>query len=216
MNAIRPLIPLTITAALALLSQCTPLAPYSGNPSSRHGGGTQYLAGYGPNPSGRAHGSSGKPAKYQPQGYWDGAGVHGKAKIHIVRSEQKAYFYKGDTLVGVAPISSGDLDHSTPAGNYKITQKNKDHKSSLYGIIKNKYTGEVVNNNADVRKDRPGPGEEYHAAPMPNFMRFNNAIGMHTGYLPGYAASHGCVRLPDSMAIKFFKNAKVGTPVIVE
>jgi len=39
---------------------------------------------------------------------------------------------------------------------------------------------------------------------------------MHTGYLPGYAASHGCVRMPDHMARKFFENAEVGTPVIVE
>ena len=118
--------------------------------------------------------------------------------------------------MGIAPISSGDLDHSTPPGRYKVTQKNKDHKSSLYGIIKNKHTGEVINNNADVRRDKPRAGEVYHPAPMPNFMRFNHAIGMHTGYLPGYAASHGCVRLPDYMAVKFFQNAKVGTPVIVE
>ena len=47
-------------------------------------------------------------------------------------------------------------------------------------------------------------------------MRFNGAIGMHTGYLPGYPASSGCVRMPNQMAEKFFENVELGTPVIVE
>ncbi len=212
------LILVTLGALSALLSQCTPYAPYSGSPSSIYGGGTQYLAGYGPPPSTLAPRptAAGKPAKYQPQGYWDGDGVRGSAKIRIVRGEQKAYFYKGDTLVGIAPISSGDLDHSTPPGRYRVTEKDIDHESSVYGIIKNKHTGETINNNADIRKSKVRSGEVFVHAPMPNFMRFNHGIGMHTGYLPGYAASHGCVRLPDYMAVKFFQNAKVGTPVVVE
>lgn len=218
MKTSHSLILATLGALSALLSQCSPYAPYSGTPSARYGGGTQYLSGYGPPPSNLAPRltAAGKPAKYQPQGYWDGDGVRGPAKIRIVRGEQKAYFYKGDTLVGIAPISSGDLDHSTPPGLYKVTQKDIDHESSVYGIIKNKHTGETINNNADIRKSKVRSGEVFVHAPMPNFMRFNHGIGMHTGYLPGYAASHGCVRLPDYMAIKFFENSKVGTPVIVE
>jgi lipoprotein-anchoring transpeptidase ErfK/SrfK len=51
---------------------------------------------------------------------------------------------------------------------------------------------------------------------MKNFLRFADGIGMHTGYLPGYAASHGCIRMPDFIAQKFFENANLGTPVIVE
>jgi len=116
----------------------------------------------------------------------------------------------------MTPISSGDEGHGTPAGRYKVTQKSRDHASSLYGVIKNKATGEVVNKDADTRKHKAGPGEVFINAPMPNFLRFNGAIGMHTGYLPGYPASHGCVRLPDFMARKFFDNAVIGTPVIVE
>ena len=189
--------------AISVLSQCT----------SYNAGGTsgQYLAGYG---SGTANPSG--TNTYDPQGYWDGDGVQGKAKIKIVRAEQKAYFYKGDKLVGMTPISSGDEGHGTPAGRYKVTQKSRDHASSLYGVIKNKATGEVVNKDADTRKHKAGPGEVFINAPMPNFLRFNGAIGMHTGYLPGYPASHGCVRLPDFMARKFFDNAVIGTPVIVE
>jgi hypothetical protein len=50
---------------------------------------------------------------------------------------------------------------------------------------------------------------------MPYFMRFNGAEGMHAGYLPGYPASHGCVRLPDEKAIAFYRAVEVGTPVSV-
>ncbi|MCP5536172.1 MAG: L,D-transpeptidase family protein [Akkermansiaceae bacterium] len=194
--------------AVALLSQCAPF-----DPSGSQGAGTQYLSGYGPQ-NGLPM-SAGTPV-YQPKGYWDGDGVDGPAKIRIVRSEQKAYFYKGGVLVGVAPVSSGDKQHPTPAGSFRVTEKDIDHVSSAYGVIKNRATGEVVNNNADFRKDKPGPGEIAVHAPMPYFLRFNHGIGMHTGFLPGYAASHGCVRMPDHMAKKFYEHAEIGTPVIVE
>ncbi len=202
--------PIFSCVAFISLSQCTPYDA-SGNPAAT---GTQYLAGYGPPPTGLPI-SQGTPVN-QPRGYWDGDGVPGAAKIRIVRSEQKAYFYKGGTLVGVSPISSGDSTHTTPAGSFRVTEKDIDHESSLYGVIKNRATGQIVNKNADTRKHRAGPGEVFVRAPMPYFLRFNHGIGMHTGFLPGYPASHGCVRMPDFMARKFYENAKIGTPVIVE
>ncbi|MDC0087908.1 L,D-transpeptidase family protein [Akkermansiaceae bacterium] len=187
------------------LTQCSPNA-ITGNPLVS--GGTQYLAGYEPTVSGDANGQSG--------GYWDGDGVTGTPKIRINRAEQKAYFYKGAELVGVSPISSGSSTHTTPAGSYKVTERDVDHTSSLYGVIKNVATGEIVNDEADTRKHKAKAGEVFIHAPMLNFLRFNGAIGMHTGFLPGYPASHGCVRLPEAMAQKFYQNAKIGTPVIVE
>lgn len=193
-----------------LLSQCS---PYDST-TSLSTGGTQYLAGYGP-ATGAANDRAVQSSR-QPQGFWDGAGVSGPAKIFINRAEQKAYFYKGSTLVGMTPLSSGNEENITPPGKFKITQKSKDHKSSLYGVIKNKFTGEITNNNADTRIHKAGPDEVFENAPMPYFLRFNYGIGMHTGFLPGYAASHGCVRLPNEMAKVFFENAKIGTPVIVE
>jgi lipoprotein-anchoring transpeptidase ErfK/SrfK len=51
---------------------------------------------------------------------------------------------------------------------------------------------------------------------MPYFMRFAGGVGMHQGFLPGYAASHGCIRMPEFMARKFFDNVRKGTPVRVE
>jgi lipoprotein-anchoring transpeptidase ErfK/SrfK len=150
------------------------------------------------------------------RGYWDGDSVEGPAMIKLMRDEQKAYFYKGDQIVGMSPISTGKTTHTTPTGSYKITQKNPDHKSSLYGVIRDTATGQIVNDDADTRKHRPGPGQVFENAPMPYFMRFNGGIGMHVGHLPGYAASHGCVRMPKEMAVKFYENASIGTPVIVE
>lgn len=50
---------------------------------------------------------------------------------------------------------------------------------------------------------------------MPYFLRLHGGIGMHAGYLPGYPASHGCIRLPQQMAVEFFKDATVGTPVVI-
>jgi hypothetical protein len=194
--------------AAALAASCAdPSAPRT----------SDYLAGYdrntGPTGQGKYHSA---PAIPDDISYWDGDGVSGAPLIKINRAQQKAYFYKGNVLVGMSKISSGNEDHSTPPGRYKITQKNKDHKSSVYGVFKDKATGMTTNDNVDIRVDKVPPGQVYYAAPMPNFMRFNGGIGMHTGYLPGYAASHGCIRMPDHMAEHFFNNVEVGTPVIVE
>lgn len=161
-------------------------------------------------------GPSGPENPAEAASFWDGDSIYGSPSIRINRGEQKAYFYKDGQLVGLAPISSGNEDHRTPPGTYRVTEKNIDHKSSLYGQIVDVATGAVINDDADTRIHKPGAGQRFVAAPMPYFLRFNYGIGMHAGYLPGYAASHGCVRLPRHMAQKFFEHAKVGTPVIVE
>ncbi len=194
-----------LSLVAALICQC---APYPTSLSQ-----SDYLSGYRQQ---ETPPTSKVSRSYEPKGYWDGDGVSGAAKIRIVRAEQKAYFYKGGVLVGMTPISSGSDKHATPAGNFKVTEKDIDHESSVYGIIKNKITGEIVNKDADFRIHKPGPDEVAVHAPMPNFMRFNHGIGMHTGFLPGYAASHGCIRMPEQMAAKFYENAKLGTPVIVD
>ena len=148
--------------------------------------------------------------------FWDGDSVTGPPSIRINRDDQRAYFYKGGQLVGVSPVSTGSDEHITPKGTFKVTQMSADHKSSLYGQIIDDATGQVVNPDADTRIHKPGPGQTFVAAPMPHFLRFNGGIGMHAGFLPGYAASHGCVRLPADMAQKFFENSKMGMPVIVD
>lgn len=152
---------------------------------------------------------------FRKKGYWIGNTLSGKPSIRISLDEQLAYFYKGSSLAGITPVSTGKPGYGTPTGTFKITQKSKDHKSNLYGVIINKSTNEVVNGDADSRHDKPAAGERYEGAPMPNFMRFNGAIGMHSGRTPNYPASHGCVRMPHHMAEIFYKNAPKGTIVIV-
>jgi len=153
-----------------------------------------------------------KPA--QKHSYWIGDGVTGAPSIKIVLSEQRAYFYKGGKLVGESVISSGKKGFETPPGTYTVIQKDKDHVSNLYGNYID-ATGAVVKKNVDVTKDPCPPGAKFDGAKMPFFLRFTGGYGMHAGYLPGYAASHGCVRMPISMAEHFFDAADEGTPVTV-
>ena len=148
--------------------------------------------------------------------FWDGDSLIGPTAIHIVRSEQKAYFYRGGQLAGMTPVSTGSSKYTTKPGIYKVSQKAADYSSGTYGTIVDTATGTVINDDADSRKDKPGPGQMFVGSPMPHFLRFNHGVGMHAGHLPGYAASHGCVRLPADIAKKFFENAEIGTPVIVE
>lgn len=156
------------------------------------------------------------PAIHDDISYWEGDGVQGSPLIRINIREQKAYFYKGGQLVGISRISSGKEDHGTPPGNYRVTEKSKDHRSNIYGVFKDEVTHETINDSVDIRKDPVPPGAYFVRAPMPNFIRFNGGIGLHTGYLPGYPASGGCIRMPHHMAEKFFENVELGTPVIVE
>ena len=149
------------------------------------------------------------------QGYWDGDGISGTPKIIIDRGEQQAYFYKGDKLVSIAPVSTGKEGYDTPPGTFKVTQRSPNHRSNLYGVHKLKSTGEIINDDVDTRKDKVPPGAYYEGASMANFLRFNGGIGMHAGHLPGYAASHGCIRLPKYISKKFYDNAPTGTTVVV-
>lgn len=147
--------------------------------------------------------------------HWDGDGVRGAPKIVIDVSDQRAYFYRDNHLVGVSKISSGTDGFETPIGQYKITQKSRDHRSNLYGdyVWPN---GDIAQKEVDATKDPQPSGTKFVGAPMPYFMRFHGGVGMHGGFLPGYAASHGCVRMPDQMAARYFQDVTNGTPVIVQ
>ena len=146
--------------------------------------------------------------------YWDDSGIVGPPSIVINLTKQTASFYKGGKLVGVSAISSGREGFDTPAGNFKITQKNIDHASNLYGDYVD-ASGTVVVKNVDVKKDPRPAGTTFRGAPMPYFMRFTGGVGMHQGFLPGVPDSHGCIRMPEKMARLFWDNAPLSTPVTV-
>jgi hypothetical protein len=161
-----------------------------------------------------------KPATPSPKppvkhSFWFGDGATGAPSIRIVLSEQRAYFYKGGKLVGESTVSSGKKGFETPPGTYKVIQKDKDHVSNLYGDYVDAQ-GNIVQKNVDVTKDPVPPGATFQGAKMPFFMRFTGGYGMHAGYLPGYAASHGCIRMPETLAEHFFDAVDEGTPVTVE
>lgn len=154
------------------------------------------------------------PVSARKGNYWEGQGVQGAPRIVIVLGQQRAFFFKGKALVGETAISSGRKGFETPPGDYKVIQRDKDHVSNLYGEIHDE-AGVVVNANADITRDVLLEGQVFQGAKMPNFLRITGGYGLHAGRLPGYRASHGCIRLPHEMSLHFFENAPVGTPVTV-
>jgi lipoprotein-anchoring transpeptidase ErfK/SrfK len=100
---------------------------------------------------------------------------------------QNVTIYDGDGWVLRAPVSTGTTGRETPAGIFSVVQKDKDHRSSLYDD-----------------------------AWMPHMLRITwNGLALHGGPLPGYAASHGCVRMPFGFAEKLFDKVRIGTRVII-
>ena len=133
--------------------------------------------------------------------------------VEIDLQDQMAYLLQDGEIVLSSPISSGRYGHLTTRGQFKIIEKERNHFSNLYGKIVDASGNTVV---ADADADMPVPrGGRFVPAPMRYFMRYNGAEGMHAGYLPGYPASHGCVRLPENNAIAIFNAVEVGTPVTV-
>jgi hypothetical protein len=139
--------------------------------------------------------------------------LRAQTSVEIDLEEQTAYLLQNRRPVLASPISSGRYGHLTRTGSFKILEKERTHYSSMYGKIVDARGNTIV---ADADADMPVPrGGKFIPAPMHYFMRFTGADGMHAGYLPGYPASHGCVRMPQQYAIAFFNSLSVGTPVTV-
>jgi len=134
-------------------------------------------------------------------------------QVEIDLSRQTAFLISGRRVVMQSPISSGRYGHLTSTGSFKVIEKERSHHSSIYGKIVDSY-GRTVVADADVDMHVPS-GCRFVPAPMPYFMRFHGADGLHAGYLPGYPASHGCVRMPEELAVAFYNAVDVGTPVTV-
>ena len=111
----------------------------------------------------------------------------GPVVIVISLPEQQAYVYRNGVRIGVSTVSSGKKGYETPTGVFTILQKRKEHYSNLYDN-----------------------------APMPYMQRLTwDGIALHGGNLPGYPASHGCVRLPQAFAEKLFGITRFGDSVVV-
>ena len=140
----------------------------------------------------------------------------GNVSIYISLGKQRAYFRVYEEIAVDAPISSGKRAGMTPPGSYTILEKDSDHRSNIYGDFVNPRTGRVVRAGISTRIDSAPSGTVFRGAPMRWFMRLTpTGVGMHTGILPGYPASHGCIRLPEEIAKLFYDRVKIGTPVTV-
>jgi lipoprotein-anchoring transpeptidase ErfK/SrfK len=148
-----------------------------------------------------------------PAVVWTSVALASETKVIIDLSEQRAYLVERGEVTLVSPVASGKPGWATPTGKFRIFDKDLDHRSRSFGLVLDAY-GRVVNSNATPDSHVP-PGGHYCPAPMPYFMEFSPAVGMHAGYLPGYPASHGCVRMPRDLAALFFERVHTGTPVTV-
>ncbi len=127
-------------------------------------------------------------SKLKPGQYlWRDVPGSGPSRVVVSLDDQLAFLYKGDTLVAVSTISSGTSKNPTPTGIFPILEKKRFHRSV-----------------------------KYDNAPMPFMQRIDKyGVALHGGHLPGYPASHGCIRLPGKFAAKLFAVTDVGTPVLV-
>src|SRR6516164_7649292 len=130
------------------------------------------------------------PRRAPPEHTTEGAAPRdaGEPIMAIVSiKSQKVTIYDADGWVLRAPVSTGTTGRETPAGVFSVVEKQKDHHSSLYDD-----------------------------AWMPHMLRITwNGLALHGGPLPGYAASHGCVRMPFGFAGKLFDKVRIGTRVII-
>ena len=117
---------------------------------------------------------------------WNDPGTAEPVTVVVSIPLQRAFVYRGDTMVAATAVSTGTDEKPTPAGIYPILQKAEKHTSNLYG------------------------------SSMPFMQRLTwDGIALHAGANPGFPASHGCVRLPASFAKKLFEITDVGTTVVV-
>src|SRR6187200_1999561 len=125
----------------------------------------------------------------KPGEYWWHPEISPQGPLMILISipEQMMNVYRNGILIGRSTVSTGSKGHATPGGVFSILEKKQEHYS-----------------------------KKYDNAPMPNMQRLTwTGIAMHSGNLPGYPASHGCIRLPYDFSQLLFKaTAKGGTVVV--
>lgn len=139
----------------------------------------------------------------------------GPLKIDIYPDRNRLFVFRNGIQIGTSILSAGKEGHDTPAGNYPILQKEINHRSNLYGSFVDSTTGVVVKRDAGS-KDAAPAGTVFKGALMPYFLRLtHDGIGLHIGDLPGYNASHGCIRLPGPFARLLYDEVAIGTPVTV-
>lgn len=137
-------------------------------------------------------------------------------QIVISLSQQRGRLYVDNQVAADWPVSTGADTHPTPVGNFRVRLKKKEHASNRYGKI---YDAEnkCIDNNADVFTNPVPEGCRFEGSSMPNWMRLtSDGVGMHTGKVrAGKRLSHGCIRLPHSVACMLFDIVDYGSRVAI-
>ena len=136
-------------------------------------------------------------------------------RIVVSIPKQRAYLMIGEEIVADAPVSSGKRGHESPQGHMRVLEKDPNHHSTLYGDFVD-GSGRIVRGGVSARIDSAPSGTHFAGAAMKWFLRLTeDGVGMHIGILPGYPASHGCIRESVDGAKLFYDHVKVGAPVDV-
>ena len=130
----------------------------------------------------------GAAASLGPNAYvWHDEGSADPVSVVISIPDQKAYVYRGESVIAISSVSTGKDGKDTPTGTFPILQKEEVHHSNLY-----------------------------NSASMPFMQRLTwDGVAIHAGKNPGFPASHGCIRVPTAFAKKLFAVTSRGTPVMV-
>ena len=159
------------------------------------------------------------PGYRMTRDYWRGKAIEqynpAASRVEILLEEQRGRLFINDTIAMDFPVCSGRIGgHETPRGHFRITEKKREHNSSLYGSFVD-ARGNTVQ--SQVRStDKAPSGSSFEGTLMPYWMRFNGAIGMHTGNIHRESDSHGCVRVPEEACSILFEKLAVGSEVIVK
>lgn len=133
----------------------------------------------------------------------------GAVKVKVSLSKQRVYVMEGSEILLAMPVSVGAPSSPTPAGSFTIFAKEHKHRANTHGYA---YSGN------DIRKTmlsaRPA-GYSFKGTPMPYWCEFKPNYGFHTGWVKHQPCTHGCIRMHENLAPKFYRLVKVGTPVSI-
>jgi hypothetical protein len=128
-------------------------------------------------------------------------------RVKVSTSRQRVYVMEGDTPLLVMPVSVGTASTPTPKGSFRIYKKEHYRRSVSHGIA---YSGS--NAKRTMIGNRP-TGWSFKGTPMPYWCEFKPAYGFHTGWVKHTPCTHGCIRMHENLAPKFFRLVSNGTPV---
>jgi len=138
--------------------------------------------------------------------------------IHISRTEQRGLLLYADDIVAIDfPVSTGRKGYPTPAGKFNVLSKKDQHRSNLYGNFVDIESGQILARDVSNKNDPKPEGAAFQGASMPKWIRLTNSgIGLHIGVVPGYPASHGCIRVPSAIMPQIYAKTAINTPVVIE